>query len=119
MCVGLSAKVVKVDGGTALFGGLGLFLLPISLAIIKRLHDQGVIGVYRSLTDEEMDKIKPKRKKKALAERVSARRKTKNRNSGSDEASENPESPADDVSSPAEDSDVTVSDAGEKSGDGK
>lgn len=55
--------------GVKLFGGIGLFALPIMLAIIKRMHDQGSIKLYRSLTEQEKADIAatppaaPKKKK--------------------------------------------------------
>ncbi|MGI6316071.1 MAG: sporulation integral membrane protein YtvI [Christensenellales bacterium] len=52
--------------GTSLFGVVGLFGLPISLAILKRLHDQGDIKVYNDLLPEDLppEPVRPKRRKK-------------------------------------------------------
>ena len=46
--------------GTYLFGGIGLLGLPVSLAIIKSLNDQGFINLYRDVSDkEEEEETKP------------------------------------------------------------
>ena len=52
--------------GTSLFGVVGLFGLPISLAILKRLHDQGDIKAYNDLLPEDLppEPVRPKRRKK-------------------------------------------------------
>ena len=44
--------------GTYLFGGIGLLGLPVSLAIIKSLNDQGFINLYRDVSDKE-EETKP------------------------------------------------------------
>lgn len=38
--------------GTYFFGGFGLLGLPVALALIKKLHDQGTIGLYASFGPE-------------------------------------------------------------------
>lgn len=45
--------------GTYLFGGIGLLGLPVSLAIIKSLNDQGFINLYRDVSDKEEEETKP------------------------------------------------------------
>jgi len=51
--VGLPAIVtlMAMVVGTYLFGGIGLLGLPVALAIIKSLNDQGVINLYRDVAD--------------------------------------------------------------------
>lgn len=50
--------------GVSIFGGIGLFALPISLAIIKRMNDQGTIHIYSSLSAQEKKQIEPEPRKK-------------------------------------------------------
>ena len=38
--------------GAYFFGGFGLLGLPVTLALIKKLHDQGTIGLYKSFGPE-------------------------------------------------------------------
>ena len=49
--------------GMYLFGVLGLFGLPISLSIIKRLNDQGIIQLYKSAPVSRKKRLLFKRKK--------------------------------------------------------
>lgn len=45
--------------GTYFFGGFGLLGLPVALALIKKLHDQGTIGLYNSFApDSEFYSLK-------------------------------------------------------------
>lgn len=41
--------------GTQLFGFIGLFLLPITLIMIKRLNDEGVVHLWKTDTEEDVE----------------------------------------------------------------
>lgn len=51
--------------GARIFGAIGLFLLPFTLIIIKRLNEEGIINIYKTSKDIKDKKIKhtPKEKK--------------------------------------------------------
>lgn len=55
--------LVSMIVGAALFGGVGLLGLPVMVAIIKRLHDQGTIGLYRDFSPPEPEPRKKRRRR--------------------------------------------------------
>ena len=45
--------------GTSLFGGIGLFGLPILMAILLELHNSGTLRVFRTMGEEESVEARP------------------------------------------------------------
>lgn len=47
------ATIIAMYIGTRIFGFIGLFLLPITLVMVKLLNDEGIIHVFHNDVDEE------------------------------------------------------------------
>ncbi|MDO4566577.1 MAG: sporulation integral membrane protein YtvI [Oscillospiraceae bacterium] len=68
--VGLHPVLVLIGMvvGSYFFGGLGLLGLPVAFALIKKLHDDGTIGLYRSFDEPRPGSEEPDGGEKAGGE---------------------------------------------------
>lgn len=69
------ATLIAMIVGTKLFGGVGLFGLPITLAIIKSLNDHGKIHVFKPVSaysgqTDDTEEEKPVKNKKKTEEKL-------------------------------------------------
>lgn len=52
--------------GSRIFGFIGLFLLPITIVMVKMLNDEGIIHVFHKVEDEELSGVKPEAKEEQV-----------------------------------------------------
>ena len=52
--------------GSRIFGFIGLFLLPITIVMVKMLNDEGIIHVFHKVEDDELLDVKPEAKEEQV-----------------------------------------------------
>lgn len=56
------ATIIAMYIGSRIFGFIGLFLLPITIVMVKMLNDEGIIHVFHNVEDHELSGTQPKEK---------------------------------------------------------
>ena len=52
--------------GSRIFGFIGLFLLPITIVMVKMLNDEGIIHVFHKVEDDELSGVNPEAKEEQV-----------------------------------------------------
>lgn len=56
------ATIMAMYIGSRIFGFIGLFLLPITVVMVKMLNDEGIIHIFHKVNEEELSGVKPQEK---------------------------------------------------------
>lgn len=60
------ATIMAMYIGSRIFGFIGLFLLPITIVMVKMLNDEGIIHVFHKVEDDELLGAKPEVKEEQV-----------------------------------------------------
>ena len=59
-------QVLAMYIGSRIFGFIGLFLLPITIVMVKMLNDEGIVHVFHKVEEVELLGAKPEAKEEQV-----------------------------------------------------